>query len=265
MRLATANPFRAFGELHLPIDTASSDCVARHVVRTLRRFGAAGFANSLTARTCGWVDISASPDTSSVTWVAICKGQPIGVMHRSEKQYENFLLHVEWRHMEPGSNSGVFARSEGRAEGRRLPRDGNQMLELDWVKLHEQKDSTEPPIAYVHGELFDANGLTTVPVNPRSNLSGRLRTVPAAASVERIRRRLRRRHCEARRERKVRQRRQPCIGEEGCTCPQIGRAEIRFRTIHILELPQHHCTPGQTVLIVKSNLVIDLPTLRHDR
>src|SRR5680860_537765 len=35
-------------------------------------------------------------------------GLPIGVV-RSEKQYENFMLHVEWMHMEPGGNSGVFA------------------------------------------------------------------------------------------------------------------------------------------------------------
>ena len=51
----------------------------------------------------GWVDVNTSPDTWSVKdGLLICKGKPIGVM-RSEKQYENFLLHVEWRHMEPGS------------------------------------------------------------------------------------------------------------------------------------------------------------------
>ena len=61
----------------------------------------------------GWVDVNTSPETWYVKdGMLICKGKPIGVM-RSEKQYENFLLHVEWRHMEPGGNSGIFAWSRG--------------------------------------------------------------------------------------------------------------------------------------------------------
>ena len=42
----------------------------------------------------GWVDVNTSPETWYVKdCMLICKGKPIGVM-RSEKQYENFLLHV---------------------------------------------------------------------------------------------------------------------------------------------------------------------------
>ena len=59
----------------------------------------------------GWIDVNTSPETWYVKdGLLICKGKPIGVM-RSEKQYENFLLHVEWRHMEPGGNSGPHGRS----------------------------------------------------------------------------------------------------------------------------------------------------------
>jgi hypothetical protein len=102
----------------------------------------------------------------------ICTGKPIGVM-RTEKQYENFLLHIEWRHMESGGNSGVFGWSEGTVpQGERLPKGLEvQMLELEWVELHKAKDGTLPPIAYVHGELFGANGLTTTPDNPRGSRS----------------------------------------------------------------------------------------------
>ncbi|MBT5715283.1 MAG: DUF1080 domain-containing protein, partial [Opitutae bacterium] len=43
----------------------------------------------------GWLDVNTSPETWSVkNGMLICKGKPIGVM-RSERQYENFLLHVE--------------------------------------------------------------------------------------------------------------------------------------------------------------------------
>ena len=56
----------------------------------------------------GWVDVNTSKETWSVRdGLLICSGKPIGVM-RSEKQYENFILHIEWRHMQAGGNSGVF-------------------------------------------------------------------------------------------------------------------------------------------------------------
>jgi hypothetical protein len=121
----------------------------------------------------GWVDVNTSLETWSVKdGLLVCKGKPIGVM-RSDKQYENFLLHIEWRHMEAGGNSGVFAWSEGSVPaGKQLPKGMEiQMLELDWVNQHKLKDGSLPPIAYVHGELFGANGLKTTPDNPRGERS----------------------------------------------------------------------------------------------
>ncbi len=121
----------------------------------------------------GWVNVNTDDDTWSVRdGLLVCTGHPIGVM-RTEKQYENFLLHVEWRHMEAGGNSGVFAWSEGTVpEGRNLPKGLEvQMLELDWVNQHTMRDGSKPPIAYVHGELFGAGGLVTVPDNPRGSRS----------------------------------------------------------------------------------------------
>ena len=116
----------------------------------------------------GWINVNTDDDTWSVRdGLLVCSGRPIGVM-RSEKQYENFVLHIEWRHIEPGGNSGVFIWSNARPrESNRLP-DGVevQMLELDWVKLNT-RDGKTPPIAYVHGELFGVGGVTTLPDNPR--------------------------------------------------------------------------------------------------
>src|SRR5690242_8848249 len=61
----------------------------------------------------GWVNINTDKNTWSVRdGLLVCTGHPIGVM-RTDRQYENFILHVEWRHMESGGNSGVFAWSEG--------------------------------------------------------------------------------------------------------------------------------------------------------
>jgi hypothetical protein len=97
----------------------------------------------------------------------VCSGNPIGVM-RTDKQYENFVLHVEWMHTEPGGNSGMFLWSGPRANpGSPFP-DGVevQMLELEWPNLHKQ-DGKTPPAAYVHGELFGVGKVKTVPDNAR--------------------------------------------------------------------------------------------------
>jgi hypothetical protein len=86
----------------------------------------------------GWVNVNTDPDTWRVKdGLLICKGKPIGVM-RSEKQYENFVLHIEWMHMEPGGNSGVFIWSDAKPNPQtRLPNGVEvQMLELDWPKLN---------------------------------------------------------------------------------------------------------------------------------
>ncbi len=118
-----------------------------------------------------WFDVN----TGKATWevrdsILVCKGLPIGVA-RSEFPYENYVLHVEWKHMEPGGNSGMFMWSNAVPGSNRLP-DGVevQMLELDWVKIHAE-NGVEQPIAYVHGELFGTGGVETIPENPRGKRS----------------------------------------------------------------------------------------------
>jgi len=119
-----------------------------------------------------WKNVNTDPDTWHVEKdLLICTGKPIGVM-RSEKQYENFILHIEWMHMEAGGNSGTFVWSNATPpEGGNLPNGVEvQMLELEWVNLNK-RDGVTPPIAYVHGELFGVGGVTTVPDNPRGTRS----------------------------------------------------------------------------------------------
>ena len=119
-----------------------------------------------------WINVNTAEDTwKKQKNILVCSGKPIGVM-RSEKQYENFILHVEWMHTEPGGNSGVFVWSDARpAEKSRLPNGVEvQMLELDWINLNK-KDGVTPPDAYVHGELFGVGGVITTPDNPRGTRS----------------------------------------------------------------------------------------------
>ncbi len=204
----------------------------------------------------GWVNVNTDKDTWSVrNGLLVCSGHPIGVM-RSEKQYENFILHIEWRHMEPGGNSGVFAWSEGTVpKGRRLPKGLEvQMLELDWVKLHKDKDGNLRPIAYVHGELFGAGGLQTTPDNPRGRRS---------KSIEN--------RCKGKGQWNVYD--VVCVDgvvklsvngqfvngvsktavKKGYLCLESEGAEIHFRNIRILELPPGITTAGQTAPVVAPN------------
>jgi hypothetical protein len=120
----------------------------------------------------GWVNVNTDKETWSVRdGMIVCTGLPIGVM-RTDRQYENFVLEIEWRHMEPGGNSGVFLWSDAKPDGNRLPRGMEvQMLELDWVRQHRYKNGSYPPVAYVQGELFGAGGMTATPANPRGNRS----------------------------------------------------------------------------------------------
>lgn len=131
-----------------------------------------GLSQKSKGKAISWINVNTDPDT----WrrekdLLICSGKPIGVM-RSEKMYENFILQVEWKHMEAGGNSGIFVWSDAKpGEKNRLPGGVEvQMLELDWVNQNISNGVT-PPIAYVHGELFGVGGVTTVPDNPRGERS----------------------------------------------------------------------------------------------
>jgi Domain of Unknown Function (DUF1080) len=120
----------------------------------------------------GWVNVNTNEDTWKVRdGVLVCTGRPIGVM-RSTRQYENFVLHIEWKHLEAGGNSGVFVWSDAEPDERsRLPNGVEvQMLELEWPNLNKRNGIT-PPIAYVHGELFGVGGVKTTPDNPRGERS----------------------------------------------------------------------------------------------
>jgi hypothetical protein len=56
----------------------------------------------------GWVNVNCAPETWSVNDGMIhCTGLPTGAL-RTPRQYENFILELEWRHLRSGGNSGVF-------------------------------------------------------------------------------------------------------------------------------------------------------------
>jgi 3-keto-disaccharide hydrolase len=71
--------------------------------------GADGFRPLFDGRTLnGWVNVNCAPETWTVRDGMIhCTGVPTGAM-RTEKQYENFILELDWRHLKPAGNAGLF-------------------------------------------------------------------------------------------------------------------------------------------------------------
>jgi hypothetical protein len=187
----------------------------------------------------GWVDVNTSPATWSVQdGLLLCSGQPIGVM-RSAKQYENFILHIEWMHMQPGGNSGVFVWSNAiPGEKNRLP-DGVevQMLEINWLKLNTREDFNPHP-GYVTGELFGVGGVKTVPDNPRGERSmsfesrclphGQWNTYDVVAVDGTIKLSINGKFVNGI---------SRSTQKKGYLCLESEGAPIRFRNIRILELP----------------------------
>jgi hypothetical protein len=202
----------------------------------------------------GWVNVNTDPDTWKVRdGLLVCRGHPIGVM-RSDRQYENFILHVEWMHLEPGGNSGVFVWSDATpVADKRLPQGCEvQMLELEWPNLHRAKDGTLPPVAYVHGELFGANGLTVVPDNPRGARSmsfenrckgrGEWNTYDVVCVDGVIKLSVNGKFVNGISQASVR---------KGYLCLESEGAEIHFRNISLLELPPGRATGSQVAPLVK--------------
>lgn len=202
----------------------------------------------------GWVNVNTAADTWSVRdGLLVCSGQPIGVM-RSDRQYENFILHIEWRHMQPGGNSGVFVWSEGTAnDSNRLPKGMEvQMLDLDWIHQHPLKQGVPNHIGYVSGELFGAGGMTATPDNPRGNrsMSHELRckghgawnvydVVCVAGTVQLA---INGKFVNSIRNASVR---------KGYLCLESEGSEIHFRSIRILELPPGGASVEQTAAVVE--------------
>ena len=185
-----------------------------------------------------WVDVNTSPKTWRVeNEILICSGKPIGVM-RSKKQYENFVLVIEWKHMEAGGNSGIFLWSDAIPKGR-LPKGMEvQMLELQWPYINRKRNGEPNHLGYVSGELFGAGGMRAIPENPRGSRSmsyemrckgkGEWNRYVVVAVDGTVKLSINGKFVNGIREADLR---------KGYLCLESEGAEIHFRKIQIMELP----------------------------
>jgi hypothetical protein len=108
----------------------------------------------------GWVLTNTPP----ATWtfqdgMLICSGKPIGEI-RTERMYQNFIMELEWRHMVPRGNAGVFIWADDiTARGVPFHR-GIEVQVLENAYGNTRSHTT-------HGDIFPIHGATMTPINGR--------------------------------------------------------------------------------------------------
>ncbi len=202
----------------------------------------------------GWVNVNTDPDTWTVKdGIIICKGTPIGVL-RTDRQYENFILHVEWRHMKQGGNSGVFVWSNAAPGKNRLP-NGVEVQALDpgWMEIQEKKTGKRPDPSYISGELFGVGGVETIPDNPnrrgtrstslewRCKPNGEWNTYQVIAVDGTIKLAINGKMVNGVRN---------ATQKKGYLCLESEGSEIHFRNIKIMELPSGVTSPEQVAPVL---------------
>lgn len=106
----------------------------------------------------GWVNVNGAASTWTVRdGMIVCSGVPNGVL-RTERQYEDFVLEVEWRHMEPGGNAGIFVWSDA------LPAPGQPFTRSVEVQV---MDGREGEGFTSDGDIFPILGARMTPENER--------------------------------------------------------------------------------------------------
>ncbi len=108
----------------------------------------------------GWILVNTPPQTWTIQeGMLVCTGKPIGEL-RTEKMYQNFEMELEWRHMVPGGNAGVFVWADDiTARGVPFHR-GVEVQVLENSYGNTQSHTT-------HGDIFPIHGAKLTPLNGR--------------------------------------------------------------------------------------------------
>lgn len=83
--------------------------LAAVVLNALPAMAEEGFVELFNGRDLsGWTNVNCAPETWTWSDGAVhCTGKPTGAL-RTLRQYENFILELEWRHLKSGGNAGIF-------------------------------------------------------------------------------------------------------------------------------------------------------------
>ena len=189
-----------------------------------------------------WVPVSVKPDTFTLRddGVVYCTGKPTGVM-RTDRMYENFILEVEWRHLKPKGNAGIFIWSDAKPESHPV---FTRSIEVQVLDGRETKNYTS------HGDVFAIHGAKLTPDRPHP--AGWPRSLPsekrAKPSPEWNHYRI---HCNDGRitlavNGKVVSGGSDCFPRKGYICLESEGSPCEFRNLHIKLLPSTGATAEET-------------------
>jgi hypothetical protein len=132
----------------------------------------------------GWVELSlkdftpvnGTPDTwSEKDGIIHCTGKPVGVT-RSQKEYTNFELVAQWKHLSSGGNSGIFvwtspdALKEMKPDVAGLPKCGIEVQILDhgYTEKYETQTKKKATWFTTNGDVFPVGTAKMKPFEPIS-------------------------------------------------------------------------------------------------
>jgi len=109
----------------------------------------------------GWVNVNCAPETWTVRdEMIVCTGIPTGVL-RTNKQYQNYILELEWKHLHKDGNAGLFVHSDA------LTAPGQPFTRSVEVQIMDGN----------HGDIFAIHGAKVVPYKPHPR--GSMRALPS--------------------------------------------------------------------------------------
>ena len=192
----------------------------------------------------GWVPVNTAPSTWVVEEEGVlhCTGKPIGEL-RTSRMYQNFVLELEWRHLVPGGNAGVFVWADDiTAKGQPFHR-GIEVQVLDHAYGKADWFTT-------HGDVFPIHGARMTPENPRGGsrafpseershpspewnhyritcMDGSIRLAVNGKEVTRG---------------------HGCSPSRGYICLESEGGQVDYRNLRIRELPDTSLAPGETAI-----------------
>jgi hypothetical protein len=112
----------------------------------------------------GWVPVNVAPNTFTVKdGVIHSTGTPTGVM-RTERQYENFVIELDWMHEKPAGNAGLFVwGAPMTAPGTPFAK-GIEVQILD--EAYVQGEAKEKHLYTGQGDIFSIHGASMKPDRP---------------------------------------------------------------------------------------------------
>ena len=191
----------------------------------------------------GWTRVNTAESTWSVKeGMLICSGKPIGEL-RTTRMYQNFVLEVEWRHMKPGGNAGIFVWADD--------------ITAKGVPFHRSIEVQVLDTAYgegaghtTHGDIFPIHGARMTPLNGRKGSRAFPTENRSRPSPEWNQYRIECNDGEISLSvnGKVVTRGKNCTPRKGYICLESEGGVVHYRNIRIKELPDTPIDPKQVAI-----------------